>query len=107
MSATEFDTVDGAPILGLNAPKVFLNKKNIAVRTDKVQDHTGHFHVDLPNGSDNVFANNLKVNRKTDLASCDHPIETGSHNVFSNELPVARVGEYDPNIVAILPVFDA
>lgn len=76
----------GGPIIGLLAPKVFINGIQVSVVGDNVEGHgpTPHDSPVVATGSPNTFANNSNVARLGDKASCGHTILVGSHNVFTN-----------------------
>lgn len=84
ISRVKMDTAGGI-ILGNLAPTVFVNGKPIAVIGALVSTHglSPHDGPVMVSGSGNVFANNRKVCRKGDVATCGHR-STGSGDVFAN-----------------------
>lgn len=78
------DDSAGGNIIGVLAPTVFVNGKNIAVVGASIANHgTGlHSSPTMTEGSSTVFANGVPVCRSGDASSCGH-VASGSDNVFA------------------------
>lgn len=78
--------VPGGVILGLIAPKVWVEGLNISVVGDQVESHGMKPHASpvIATGSPTVFANGSPVARIGDSASCGHQIPTGTARTFAN-----------------------
>ncbi|MBV6447284.1 PAAR domain-containing protein [Nitrosomonas sp.] len=76
--------VAGGLIIGVLAPSVFVNSRNIAVLGAQVQGHASGPHASpvMAESSVTVFANGIGVCKVGDQASCGHPTN-GSNNVFA------------------------
>lgn len=76
----------GGVLIGILAPTVFVNGKNIAVEGDKVEAHEEGEHLTavMQEHSANVFAHGIPICRRGDVATCGHPA-TGSGDVFSGD----------------------
>lgn len=83
VSRVNVDTAGGV-IVGKLAPTVFVNGKPIAVKGAEISSHGDSPHEGpvMQGSSSTVFANNKKICRRGDAATCGHTA-TGSSNVFS------------------------
>jgi uncharacterized Zn-binding protein involved in type VI secretion len=74
----------GGTIIGVLAPRVFVNGKPIAVQGAAVAGHGDPPHAApvMTGHSDTVFAHGIPICRQGDAAICDHPA-TDSDNVFA------------------------
>ncbi|MBK1890735.1 hypothetical protein Undi14_11890 [Undibacterium sp. 14-3-2] len=77
------DTAGGI-IVGVLAPKVFVNGVPIAVKGAVVLGHGPGIHIAavMVSHSTTVFAHDIQICRQGDRASCGHAA-TGSNNVFA------------------------
>lgn len=78
----------GAPVIAINTvmQNVYANNRLIAVDLSPVKGHGPAIHSGprTYNGSNNVFIENIPVNRIGDPDTCGHPRAVGSPNVFVN-----------------------
>ncbi len=74
----------GGTIIGILAPRVFVNGTNVAVKGAAVAGHGLGVHAGpvMAGASGTVFANGIGVCRQGDAASCGH-LAMGSGNVFA------------------------
>lgn len=75
-----------APIIEVVQQTVFANNLLVSVDGSAVEGHgIGEHSAPLTaNGSQNVFINNIPVNRLGDPDTCGHPRAQGSPDVFVN-----------------------
>jgi uncharacterized Zn-binding protein involved in type VI secretion len=75
----QFDTnTAGAEITSVVQQSVYVNNLLASVDGSKVQSHRRHFHPETANGSNNVFIENIPVNRRGDNDTCGHSRNIGS-----------------------------
>ena len=75
-----------APIIEVVQQTVFANNLLVSVDGSQVEGHGSGEHAAplTANGSQNVFINNIPVNRLGDPDTCGHPRAQGSPDVFVN-----------------------
>lgn len=74
----------GAEITSVVQQSVYVNNLLASVDGSKVQRHRHHLHPETAHGSNNVFIENIPVNRQGDSDTCGHSRSTGSPDVFVN-----------------------
>jgi len=76
--------IAGGAIIGVLAPSVYADGKNVAVLHAAVSPHGSGTHASavMAQASSTVFANGIAICRSGDAASCGH-IASGSNDVFA------------------------
>lgn len=83
----QFDTnTAGAEITEVIQSSVYVNNLLASVDGSRVQGHGSgrHSRPLTANGSNNVFIENIPVNRQGDDDTCGHARNTGSSDVYAN-----------------------
>jgi uncharacterized Zn-binding protein involved in type VI secretion len=77
---------DDAPVIQTVQSTVYANNLLIAVDGSPVEGHGSGEHSDpvTANGSNNVYIENIPVNRRGDEDSCGHARAEGSPDVYAN-----------------------